>query len=70
MSIEQEVLLVVSMHDGINTHDLYVEVGGMNSGIKRNDFYPILKKLVKDGKLKRGTGEDSRGKFGFKWSIP
>ncbi len=64
------ILLQVGISDGgMCTHDIFEGIGGEET-IPRKELFPLLKLLEKVGKLERGSGIDSRGKLGFKWSIP
>lgn len=54
--------------DGLCTHDIFTSIGG-ESTIPRKDLYPLLKLMVRNNILTKGSGRDSRGKLGFKWAL-
>lgn len=67
--IPQMISMSLSMsEDGMCTHDLFESIGGEPT-IPRRKLFPLLKLMTRNGILTKGSGTDSRGKLGFKWSL-
>lgn len=65
--VPQMIFMSLSMSEnGMCTHDLFESIGGETT-IPRKKLFPLLKLLVKQDRLVKGSGVDSRGKLGFKW---